>query len=95
MDPLVDESIEMAKKLKRLGNSVELSVLPGLPHGFLNFLHVKKLNSIVKSTMFILKFNNLFLHFFFFLVKVSEDANKGNGLCIKHLADLFDKLRDT
>lgn len=51
MDPLVDESIEMAKKLKKLGNSVELSVLAGLPHGFLNFVHV-----IIVVFVFVLSF---------------------------------------
>ena len=30
-----------AKKLKKLGNSVNLDVLEGLPHGFLNFSMVR------------------------------------------------------
>lgn len=84
MDPLVDESIEMAKKLKKLGNSVQLNVLPGLPHGFLNFIHVRLLGTIYtfqKSA-----------NFYLLLIKFSEDANEGNRICINHLAELFDKL---
>lgn len=41
MDPLVDDSVAMAKKLKGLGISVGLDVLAGLPHGFLNMILVK------------------------------------------------------
>lgn len=48
MDPLVDDSVAMAKKLKVLGNSVGLNVLPGLSHGFLNMIMVQ-LNSRPKK----------------------------------------------
>lgn len=41
MDPLLDDSVAMAKKLQRLGNSVGLDVLSGLPHGFLMMIHVR------------------------------------------------------
>lgn len=40
MDPCLDDCIEMAKKLKKLGVSIGLDVLPGLPHGFLSFVKV-------------------------------------------------------
>lgn len=30
-----------ARKLRSLGNTVTLDILPGLPHGFLNLLQVK------------------------------------------------------
>lgn len=43
MDPCLDDCIMMAKRLKSLGMSVGLDVLPGLPHGFLSFV---KVNSI-------------------------------------------------
>lgn len=40
-DPCLDDSVMFARKLRSLGNKVTLDILPGLPHGFLNFLHVK------------------------------------------------------
>lgn len=40
MDPFLDESVTMAKRLKLLRTNVGLDVLPGLPHGFLNFVKV-------------------------------------------------------
>lgn len=40
MDPCLDDCVEFAKKLKRLGNPVTLDILEGLPHGFLNFVMV-------------------------------------------------------
>jgi len=36
-----------ARKLRSLGNKVTLDILPGLPHGFLNLLQVKRIVSIV------------------------------------------------
>lgn len=33
----------MAKKLKALGHNPGLDVLPGLPHGFLSFVKVRKI----------------------------------------------------
>lgn len=41
MDPFVDDSVTMAKRLKVLGKSVGLDVLAGLPHGFLNLIQVR------------------------------------------------------
>lgn len=58
MDPLVDDSVAMAKKLKELGNSVGLNVLPGLSHGFLNMIMVQ-LNSRSKKSIYF----QLFLEF--------------------------------
>lgn len=43
MDPFVDDNVTMAKRLKKLGNSVGLDVLNGLPHGFLNLIQVLSL----------------------------------------------------
>lgn len=40
MDPFLDDSVTMAKRLKSLGKSVGLDVLSGLPHGFLSFINV-------------------------------------------------------
>ena len=37
LDPMLDDNIEMAKKLRDLGNEVHVDVLQELPHGFLNF----------------------------------------------------------
>ncbi|KAL0281198.1 UNVERIFIED_CONTAM: hypothetical protein PYX00_002258 [Menopon gallinae] len=41
-DPCLDDCVMFAKKLKRLGNSVKLDILDGLPHGFLNFAMISK-----------------------------------------------------
>ncbi|XP_029666898.1 hormone-sensitive lipase [Formica exsecta] len=41
-DPFLDDSVMFARKLRSLGNNVALDILPDLPHGFLNFLHVSK-----------------------------------------------------
>uniref|UniRef100_A0A146KY97 Hormone-sensitive lipase n=2 Tax=Lygus hesperus TaxID=30085 RepID=A0A146KY97_LYGHE len=41
-DPFLDDCVELAKKLKRLGNVPTLDVLMGLSHGFLNFSQVSK-----------------------------------------------------
>lgn len=35
LDPLMDDGIEFAKKLVKLGKQVTLDVVPNLPHGFL------------------------------------------------------------
>lgn len=53
MDPLIDDAIYMAKRLKALGKPVGLDVLSGLPHGFLNMVQVRI------HTNFFLKFHNL------------------------------------
>ena len=37
MDPLFDDSIEFAKRLRAVNNKVELYVVDDLPHGFLSF----------------------------------------------------------
>lgn len=42
LDPCLDDCVEFAKKLKRLGNTVKLEILDGLPHGFLNFAMLSK-----------------------------------------------------
>lgn len=41
LDPCLDDCVMFAKKLKKLGNSVGIEVLEGLPHGFLNFSLVR------------------------------------------------------
>lgn len=40
MDPLLDDSIEFAKRLRDVGNKVELYIIDDLPHGFLSFYMV-------------------------------------------------------
>jgi acetyl esterase/lipase len=40
LDPCLDDCVMFAKKLKKLGVSVSLDVVGGLPHGFLNFSQV-------------------------------------------------------
>lgn len=37
LDPLLDDSVMFAKKLKRRNKHVQLDIIDGLPHGFLNF----------------------------------------------------------
>ncbi|KAK6634055.1 hypothetical protein RUM44_004663 [Polyplax serrata] len=41
-DPCLDDCVMFAKKLKRLGNTVTLDILSGLPHGFLNLSKINK-----------------------------------------------------
>ena len=36
-DPLLDDSVVLAKRLQKLGKSYQFHVVRGLPHGFLNF----------------------------------------------------------
>lgn len=40
MDPCLDDCVMFAKRLKSLKVKVGLDILPGLPHGFLNFVKV-------------------------------------------------------
>lgn len=40
LDPCLDDCVMFAKRLKNLNNPVSLDILPGLPHGFLNFASV-------------------------------------------------------
>ena len=35
MDPMLDDSIAMARRLVAVGQQVTLNVMPNLPHGFL------------------------------------------------------------
>ncbi|XP_055695984.1 hormone-sensitive lipase-like isoform X2 [Lutzomyia longipalpis] len=42
MDPCLDDCVMFAKRLKTIGNPVELDILEGLPHGFLNFTALSK-----------------------------------------------------
>lgn len=37
MDPLLDENLALSEKLRNAGVAVELSILAGMPHGFLRF----------------------------------------------------------
>lgn len=41
-DPCLDDCVMFAKKLLKLGNSITLDILPGLPHGFLNLSLISK-----------------------------------------------------
>ncbi|KAL5019641.1 hypothetical protein ScPMuIL_002533 [Solemya velum] len=42
LDPILDDSVMFAKRLRRLGKNVDLHVIEDLPHGFLNFSLVSK-----------------------------------------------------
>jgi len=42
LDPCLDDSVEFAKRHRRLGGEVSLNILPGLSHGFLNFTLLSK-----------------------------------------------------
>lgn len=37
LDPILDDSVEFARRLRSLGKDVELYILEDLPHGFLSF----------------------------------------------------------
>ena len=37
MDPMLDDSVVLARRLRSLGRTVAVDILDGLPHGFLNF----------------------------------------------------------
>ena len=37
LDPLLDDAIIMAQRLKSVGQPVTLNVMDNIPHGFLNF----------------------------------------------------------
>lgn len=42
LDPCLDDCVMFAKRLKKLNNPVSMDILPGLPHGFLNFSSISK-----------------------------------------------------
>lgn len=42
LDPCLDDCVMFAKRLKKLNRPVSLDILPGLPHGFLNFASISK-----------------------------------------------------
>ncbi|KAG7199201.1 hypothetical protein KM043_018074 [Ampulex compressa] len=42
LDPCLDDCVMFAKKLRSLGKTVTLDIVPGLPHGFLNFSLISK-----------------------------------------------------
>lgn len=44
LDPCLDECVEFAKKLRNLNVAVQLDILEGLNHGFLNFSQVSTFN---------------------------------------------------
>lgn len=35
----IAKQVDFARKLKRIGHEVEFSIAPGVPHGFLSFVH--------------------------------------------------------
>ena len=47
---MLDDSLEMAKRFRRLGNEVHVDVLADLPHGFLNFSLISKEAKYVSTT---------------------------------------------
>lgn len=40
MDPCLDDCVMFAKRLQSLNKRITMDILPGLPHGFLNFVKV-------------------------------------------------------
>ena len=42
LDPMLDDSVMFAKRLRSLGKKVHLDVVDDLPHGFLNFVLVSR-----------------------------------------------------
>ncbi len=42
LDPMLDDSIQFAKRLRGLGVEVHVDVVDNLPHGYLNFVLVSK-----------------------------------------------------
>lgn len=52
LDPFFDDNIFFAKKLRDLSVDVQLDIIDGLPHGFLNFSRVRTTLSSVDSTCF-------------------------------------------
>lgn len=49
LDPCLDDSIVFAKKLRDLNVNVQLDILDGLPHGFLNFSRVRKTLNLIRN----------------------------------------------
>lgn len=41
-DPLLDESVHLAKRIRSSGGQASLDLVDDLPHGFLNFIHMSK-----------------------------------------------------
>ena len=67
LDPCLDDSVEFAKRCRRLGKDVTLDILPGLSHGFLNFALV--------SSIHLHHFQRFLLNFFV----VISDKSRGQG----------------
>lgn len=44
VDPCVDDCVEFSKKLRHLGVDIQLDIIEGLNHGFLNFAQVNELH---------------------------------------------------
>lgn len=42
LDPLLDDSVQLCKRMRQLGKIADLTVLEDLPHGFLNFALISK-----------------------------------------------------
>lgn len=79
LDPFFDDNIFFAKKLRDLNVDVQLDILDGLPHGFLNFSRVNK----QRSTVNLLIFNvNIFS-------QLSKDAHEASKLSMSRIADLL------
>lgn len=81
LDPCLDDSICFARKLRDLNVNVQLDVLDGLPHGFLNFSRVK-LHSEDNESFF-------FFFIYRFPLQLSKEAHEGSKLAISRIADLL------
>jgi hormone-sensitive lipase len=67
-----------ARRLKNLGNDVQLDVLDSLPHGFLNFSLVKFNVTSIEA-----------LFYFLMCTQISKEAQEGSKLCVKRIKVLL------
>jgi acetyl esterase/lipase len=74
IDPMLDDSIELAKRLDRLGVDVTVKILKGLSHSYNNFANVRFLNFRIIHELLITYYINF---------QLSEDCHKGLLVCIE------------
>lgn len=81
LDPCLDDSIFFAKKLRDLNVEVQLDILDGLPHGFLNFCKVRfafqlsRVENLIRLSL---------------PPQLSKEAHDGSKLSMSRIADLLD-----
>lgn len=79
IDPCLDDCVEFSKKLKRLKVDVQMDILEGLVHGFLNFAQVK--------TCFKLRHR---LYLYLLSSQVSKECHDASMICMERIAELLD-----